>query len=166
MSNRKLLIMTTLLLSFFLAAPAFAAPQMLIETRIEQRQVIKVDGKEQVQFVSTETTAPGNILKITVAYQNSGDEAAKDVVLNNPIPEGTAYLNGSATNREDVQTEFSIDGGKSYKKPAMLTYEIVLPGGKSEIRVASPEQYTHIRWRLASVPARTGGEFSFEVLVK
>ena len=102
MSNRKLLIMTTLLLSFFLAAPAFAAPQMLIETRIEQRQVIKVDGKEQVQFVPTETTAPGNILKITVAYQNSGDEAAKDVVLNNPIPEGTAYLNGSATNREDV----------------------------------------------------------------
>jgi uncharacterized repeat protein (TIGR01451 family) len=155
-----------LLIALGLAATAFAAPNIAIENRIEQRQVVTVNGREEVRLVPTQTTAPGSVLRITIAYRNTGDQPAKDVVLTNPVPAGTYYLNGSATTRAGVQTEFSIDGGKSYKKPTLLTYEVKLPNGSVETQIASPDQYTHIRWQLASVPAGGSGDVSFEALVQ
>jgi uncharacterized repeat protein (TIGR01451 family) len=155
-----------LLAGFAAATAAVAAPNIAIENRIEQRQVVVVNGREEVRFVPAKTTLPGGILHITIAYRNSGDQTAKDVALTNPVPEGTYYLNGSATTREGLQTEFSIDGGKSYKKPTLLTYEVKLPNGTVETQIASPEQYTHIRWQLAAVPAGASGEVSFEALVQ
>lgn len=159
---------TTLILltSLLLGTPALAAPQIAIDSRIEQKQVLVVDGKEQVRYLPTEATTPGSVLRFTLIYRNSGDEIARDVVLDNPVPKGTSYLNGSATTGSEVTTEFSIDGGKSYKKPAFLTYEITLPNGNRESRVASPEEYTHIRWQLKAVPAGGSGQVSFEALVK
>lgn len=154
------------LLAGFAATAAVAAPNIVIENRIEQRQVIVVSGREEVRFVPAQTTVPGGILRITIAYRNSGDQAAREVALTNPIPEGTFYLNGSATAREGLQTEFSIDGGRNYKQPTLLTYEVRLPNGTVETQIASPEQYTHIRWQLAAVPAGASGEVSFEALVQ
>ena len=81
-----------------------------------------------------------------------------------PIPEGTAYLPGSAT--EAGELTFSIDKGKSYKKPSLLSYEITAPDGKKEKRVASPEEYTHIKWTLPSVAAGEKGSVNFKVKVK
>ena len=101
----------------------------------------------------------------TISYVNSGSEAATSAVLDDPIPKGTVYVNGSAFCIEDDVT-FSIDGGKSFKKPSLLTYEITLPGGKVEKKVASPEQYTNIRWTIPKVPAGGKGQVGFKVKVK
>ena len=97
-------------------------------------------------------------------FENTGDETATNVVVNDPIPEGTAYVTGSAT--ETGEVTFSIDGGKTFKKPSLLTYEVTNPDGSKEKRTASPEQYTHVRWQLPAIPAGEKGEVSFRVQVK
>lgn len=155
-----------LLLVLLVTTPAHAAPQIIIESRIEERQVVVADGREEVRYVATEATTPGNILRFTLTYHNTGDKVATDVIVDNPIPNGTTYLNNSASTGVGMQTSFSIDGGKSYHEAGQLTYESPLPNGSAETRLASPEQYTHIRWRLATVPAGTAGAVSFEALVK
>jgi len=155
-----------LLLALFISTQALAAPQMTIESRIEERQVVVVAGREEVRYVPTSATTPGSILRFTLAYRNSGDEPATDVILDNPIPPGTTYLGGSASAIDGGQTEFSVDGGINFRDPTLLTTEITLPNGKRETRRATPEQYTHIRWRLPNVPAGTSGTVSFEAQVK
>ena len=85
------------------------------------------------------------------------------MVINDPIPEGTAYLAGSATG--PVAATFSLDG-KTFEKPAELTYEVTNADGTKEKQVASPDQYTHIRWQLATVAAGATENLSFKVKVK
>jgi len=155
-----------LLVALFVSTQALAAPQMTIESRIEERQVVVVAGREEVRYVSTAATTPGSVLRFTLAYRNAGDEPATEVILDNPIPPGTTYLGGSALATDGGQIEFSVDGGKNYRDPTLLTTEITLPNGTRETHRASPEQYTHIRWRLTNVPAGTSGTVSFEAQVK
>ena len=95
---------------------------------------------------------------------NSGTEAAKDVVISDPIPAGTSYIPGSASEAGDLT--FSIDKGKSFKKPTLLTYELKGGAGKMEKKVATPEEYTDIRWTVPQVPAGGKGSVSFKVKVK
>lgn len=86
------------------------------------------------------------------------------VVSLKEIVETVSYIDNSATRADEVM--FSIDGGKTFKKPSLLTYEIKLPGGKTEHYTARPEEYTHIRWIVKSVPAGAEGTVSFKVRVK
>ena len=60
----------------------------------------------------------------------------------------------------------SIDGGKTYKKPSLLTYQVDRGDGTLENRVASPEQYTNIQWVLEIVPAGSSRSVGFRALVK
>ena len=76
---------------------------------------------------------------------------------NQPLPQNPAI---------DVEKYVSIDGGQTYKKPSLLTYEIINPDGSREKRSASPEQYTNIRWQLPQVAAGARDELSFQVKVK
>ena len=115
--------------------------------------------------VAAATIDPGNVIFYTLTYINKGDEAANDAVLDDPIPKGTVYLPGSAVGSGSDIT-FSIDGGKTFKKPSLLTYDIKLPNGKIEKRVASPEEYTNIRWTVKSIPAGGTGQVGFQVRVK
>ena len=107
----------------------------------------------------------GDIVIYTINYVNTGDEAATNAYLDDPIPKGTVYIPGSAFG-DNADIIFSIDGGKTFKKPSMLTYEVKLPNGKAEKKVASPEQYTNIRWTISTIPARGNGQVGFKVKVK
>jgi len=73
---------------------------------------------------------------------------------------GQSILAGSAFGN-DAEITFSIDNGKTFKKPSLLTYEVKLPSGKIEKRTASPEQYTHIRWTVSVIPAHGSGQVVF-----
>ncbi len=107
---------------------------------------------------------PGEIIHYTILYRNTGNENATNAVVSDPIPKGTVYIPGSAT--ETGELSFSIDGGKTFKKPALLTYETKAANGAVEKRVASPEEYTHIRWVIDKIPAGANGKVSFQVKVK
>ena len=88
-----------------------------------------------------------------------------NAIINDPIPAGTSYVPDSATG-EGTEITYSIDKGKSYKKATSLVYQVDAGNGKKEQRVASPEQYTNIRWTIGSLPAKGSGKVSFKVRVK
>lgn len=147
-----------------LAGTAWAAPKVEISITAEKDVVVEEGGQKVSKRVPAAEATPGETVIFTISFTNSGDEAATNVNIDDPIPAGTAYVVGSASEVGDVF--FSIDGGQSYKQPSLLTYEITHPDGSREKKVASPEQYTHIRWRIPQIDAGAAGAVSFSVKVR
>lgn len=162
MSSIKTVFLTALIFSLLLPAAAWAAPKINLSMTAEKEVVVQENGQQVTKRVAATEVEPGEILSYTISYENVGDETATNVVLNNPIPEGSVYLAEEVTENMD----FSIDGGNTYKKPALLTYEVALPDGAKESRVASPDKYTHIRWTISEIPAGDKGSVSFKVEIK
>ncbi|MFN2366544.1 MAG: hypothetical protein ABR523_08815 [Desulfurivibrionaceae bacterium] len=160
---RKFLL-TIVAAALLFPAVALAAPQVELDVTVEKEVSVVENGEQVVKRVPAAEAAPGETVIFTIAYANIGDEAATDVVVNNPISEGTIYEPGSAT--ETGEVTFSIDGGETYKRASLLTYEVANQDGTTEKRTASPEQYTHIRWQLPEIPAGENGEVSFRVEVQ
>jgi uncharacterized repeat protein (TIGR01451 family) len=152
-----LIAMILLLLSAVVFAKSLVSISMKAEKEVTVNKVTKK--------IETKVFNPGDVIFYTLNYVNSGDEAATNAVMDDPIPKGTVYLAGSAFGN-DAEITFSIDGGKTFKKPSLLTYEVKLPGGKIEKRSASPEQYTHVRWTVSVIPVRGSGQAGFQVRVK
>jgi uncharacterized repeat protein (TIGR01451 family) len=151
-------------LSLLLISTAWAQPKVTISIKAEKEVTVTSKGKQVKKKIAAKGVQPGEEVIYTLNYVNSGTETAKDVVISDPIPEGTAYIPGSASETGDLG--FSIDKGKSFKKPTLLTYEIKSGDGKTVKKVAAPEEYTDIRWTIASVPAGGKGSVSFRVKVK
>jgi uncharacterized repeat protein (TIGR01451 family) len=147
-----------------MAPAAWGQPNVSISIKAEREVMVKEKGKDVRKKVPAKGVKPGEEIVYTISYVNSGNEAATDVVLTDPIPAGTAFIPGSATEAGDLT--FSIDKGKSYKKPTLLTYEIKTSSGTAQKRVASPEEYTDIRWTIPSVAAGGKGSVHFRVKVK
>lgn len=156
-----LVVALTLLPIAALAAKANVA----VTIKAEKEITIKENDKEIRKVIEAKESLSGEIITYTLNFTNSGDAPASNVVLNDPIPTGTAYIFGSAT-EVGADVSFSIDKGKTFKKPSMLTYEMSLPGGGKEKRTASPEQYTDIRWIIPTIPPGGKGSVSFKVKVK
>jgi uncharacterized repeat protein (TIGR01451 family) len=85
----------------------------------------------------------GDVIRFTLNGQNNGSAAARNVVLNQAIPQGTRYVLQSArliNNPGELQ--FSIDGGKSFSPAPMVKVKT----GNQVIEQAAPaDAYTHIR---------------------
>lgn len=141
---------------------AWAAPDIQVSITAEKVVVVEKDGKQVEKRVSATDVVPGDVIVYTLQYENKGDEAAQNVVLNDPIPQGTSYIVASAFGPL-AEVRFSVDG-KTFKKPSLLTYT-VNKNGKTEQRKASPEQYTHIRWIVKKIPAGKSGVVGFRVKV-
>lgn len=84
---------------------------------------------------------PGSEVIYTITAHNTGKDKADSVVITNPVPEHTQYVDGSATGEGTVIT-FSVDGGKSFASANKLV--VTLADGKT--RNATAADYTHIRW--------------------
>lgn len=163
--NGKSLQFVAFMVAMFLSVSVWAKPEITLSMTSEKEVVEKQNGKEVVKRIPAKDIEPGQVLIFTLKYSNKGDEAATNVVFDNPIPKETVYEIGSATGSGSDIT-FSINGGKDYKKPTLLTYEIKGPGGKAIKKKASPGQYTNVRWVVATVPPGSGGELSYRARVK
>jgi uncharacterized repeat protein (TIGR01451 family) len=153
-----------LLIALFLlplSAEVFAKALITISMKAEKEVIVN----EVKKKVPADTINPGDVIFYTLSYVNSGDNAATNAVLDDPIPKGTTYVDGSAFGNE-AEISFSVDKGKTFKKPSLLTYEVKMPDGKIEKKTISPEEYTNIRWTLSVVPAHGSGEVGFQVHVK
>jgi len=162
--NRFTLCLTTVAALLLFPLAAFAQPKVSISIKAEKEIAVTAGGKQIKKKIEAKKFQPGEEIIYTLSYSNSGSEAAKDVIISDPIPEGTAYLPGSASESGDLT--FSIDHGKTFKKPTLLTYEIKDKAGKMEKKVATAEEYTDIRWTIATVNAGSKGSVSFKVKVK
>ncbi len=158
---RLLLIMTVMAL----AAPALAQPVLKIEITAETEREELVDGRKVIRTVPAEDVSSGQVVIYTLKVVNSGDQPATGVKVTDPVPDGTAFIAGSVFG-DRAEVSYSIDGGRSYKQPSLLTYQADRGDGTLESRVATPEQYTHIRWVLETVPAGSSRSVGFRALVK
>ncbi|WP_404786132.1 hypothetical protein [Altericista sp. CCNU0014] len=107
---------------------------------------------------------PGDILRYSVSAQNSGQKAARNLSITQPIPPQATYISGSARNNGAALT-FSIDGGKTFS--AQPTIAVKLANGTQALRPAPASVYTNVRWSYteALAPA-TAFRNSYEVAVK
>lgn len=163
MKTRAVLLAVACLPLF--ANVASAKPQMAISITTSKEVTETRNGVRKTTLIPTQTAASGEILHYTLAYANKGNEEATNTVVVDPIPAGTVYIANSATGK-GAEINFSSDGGKTYDNPVKLTYEMRLPGGKVEKRIATPGEYTNIRWTIKSVPPGASGTLGFAVTVK
>lgn len=160
-SVRLTIVLAALLLPLTVSAKSLVSVSMKAEKEVS----VVSKGEKTTKRVAAANVDPGDVIFYTLNYVNSGDEAATSAVLDDPIPKGTVYLPGSAFGK-DADITFSIDGGKTFKKPSLLMYEVKLPSGKTEKRSAAPEDYTHIRWTVNTIPAGGSGSVGFQVRMK
>jgi len=164
--KRQFALLATLLLTLSLApAAAFAAAKVSIKIKAEKEVVAIRGGKKQTRIVPAAKFAPNDLIIYTISYTNTGNEPATNAVVDDPIPAGTSYVPGSAKG-EGAEIVFSIDKGKTFEKPTLLTYEVTGAGGKKEKQVAAPEAYTNVRWIVAHIPPKATGKLEFKVRVK
>lgn len=89
---------------------------------------------------------PGDVVRYSLEFTNVKDIPVRNVVIDDPVPEGLRYVEGSASvDHRGVQISYSIDGGRTYSNQPTIrkvvdVEEVELP--------APPESYTHIRWTL------------------
>lgn len=154
-----------LLVLILFSTSVWAKPEITL-TVTSEKEIVEMDsGKKNVKRVLAKEIEPGQVLIFTLKYFNKGDEAASNVVFDNPIPKQTIYEIESAKGAGSDIT-FSINDGKDYKKPTLLTYEVKGADGKTVKKKASPDQYTNVRWVVSIVPPGSGGELSFRARVK
>lgn len=80
------------------------------------------------------------------AQNNTKDEVLKNVVIRGLIPKGFVYIPKSARPANPL---FSIDHGKSFKKPPIKYWVVV--NGKKVQKVATPDMYTNIEWTIPEI---------------
>jgi len=151
-------------LALLAATAAIAAPR--VEIAISQaKEVVQVKGdKRESRFVPAKEVTAGDVVEYTLAYKNTGDQPARDAVIDDPIPKGTSYLGASAAG-EGAEITFSADGGKTFAPAARLTWQVRLPSGQTETRSATPSDYTHIRWTVREIAPGAAGHVTFRVRV-
>jgi uncharacterized repeat protein (TIGR01451 family) len=89
---------------------------------------------------------PGDVVLYRLVFTNLIGDSVRNVEFTDPIPEGLQYVGGTAqSDRDDVVTEFSIDGGATYSTQPMRE---VVEEGLRVTRPAPPQTYTHVRWRI------------------
>lgn len=117
-------------------------------------------GNEALEAVTD--VRPGDVIRYTIIFQNESaqDVAAGSVVITNQLPEGTVYLDGTASG-DSTQITFSVDGD-DFADPGSLTVT-----DASGTRRAAAADYRSIRWAYGPrLPAGARGEVSFDVRMR
>ena len=158
------------IVSLMVCSPAAAAledkPNLILNLSVEKQVIVKdEEGKTNIQWQEVTDTDPGDVLRYTILYVNTGRSEARNAVIVDPVPEGTTYISSSAAGT-DSQVTFSLDG-KTFQTPPMLTYKVRQGDGAEIEYKATPEMYTHINWQLLKpVPPGGTGTLNFHVMVK
>ena len=148
--------------AILIAAPVHAQAAAGDVELSSQTNVVRVvdnaDGTKGSKLEPVGKVVPGDVIRFSHNYRNTGTAAATDFVLDNPVPAAIAYR-GSG----DGNVEVSVDGGKTFGKLAGLT----VPGDDGKPRPATGTDVTHVRWVfLQPIPAGAGGTVEFDGEVK
>lgn len=149
-------------------------------------QVDEQTGKETL--VATDTAQPGDVIEYVIEATNTAQAAVKGLVLTGPVPRPTTllpawyqaiidFLNGKADApvfctitpqqgdpqtvymKTDMLPEFSLDDGKTYSSPP-VTYKV-----NGEIKPATADMFSHIRWTIETLDPGGKVEISYRVVV-
>jgi len=157
---RRLLALT-FLGCLLTAVPALA--QVQLENSV-QKVVSRVDdgGNLKRELVPADSVVPGDELRYTIRFRNDGEEPvdAGSIVITNPIPENTEYLDGTAFGA-GTDIEFSVDGETFAAADAL---RVQRDGAE---RSAQAADYTAVRWTFKpQLAAGATGSVSFNVRLR
>ncbi len=124
------------------------SPQVLAQIEVTTVAEVEVtetnpQGEKIVKRTKANRIIPGTEVIYTITARNTGNEPADNVVVTNPVPAQTVYLDGSAFGA-GTNITFSVDSGKSYNTANNLTVK----DATGNPRAATAEDYTHVRWTL------------------
>ena len=136
---------------------AAAAQERPIKLQSEVKLVRPAQTADAPEAVEPAGVVPGDTLIFTTSYRNEGASPVSDFVIVNPVPS-----NLTLTDEAAVATEVSVDGGTRWGMLGEL--EIIQEDG--EVRPATIEDITHMRWVFASVAPDQSGAVQFSARVR
>lgn len=143
------------------SAPAFAAGLTAVQSVETAIVSLDEDGQEQVSYEPAEEVAPGNEIRYTLNYANSGADDAANVRLDMPVPAQVTLIEGSVETGPAVVT-YSVDNGATYNKRGDLT---VSADGTN--LPATAEDITNIRWTFAEdIASGASGAISYRGILQ
>ena len=137
---KTLIKLSTLLILAMFSSQVMAQIELKTVAEVEVTEIDK-QGKKIVKRTAPTNVVPGTEVIYTITAKNTGNEPADNIVVTNPVPKETVYVDGSAFGA-GTNITFSVDGGKSYAKAGKLTVKD--KAGKD--RAATAKDYTHVRW--------------------
>lgn len=137
---KSLIALSTGLVITVFSNLAFAQIQV---TTVAETEITETNarGEQVVKRTTASSVVPGTEVIYTITATNTGSEAADNIVVTNPIPPQTVYVDGSASGANTV-IMFSVDGGNSYDTATKLTVK----NAAGVARPATAADYTHVRW--------------------
>ena len=135
-----------------------------LATRVEK--IVAAGGADKAdaraKLVPADALSAGDELVITVTFLNTTQHALDGVRITQPIPPTMRYLESSGVG-PGSEVLYSADGGTTYGQPSELG--VVTPEGVR--RVATPSDYTHVRWLIkAPLAAGARGFVRFRATVR
>lgn len=128
-----------------------------VETYVDQQ------GVAQRRLVDADSVVPGDELRYTISFTNAGEGQvdAGSIVITNPVPDSTEYIDGTAFG-SGTEILFSADQGVTFDLGENL--KVLKQGAEA---AASAREYTTIQWQFLSTlePGETG-QVSFNVKLK
>lgn len=147
----------SLLLSSFIATPAFSKPD--IDLKLESKKVVIKHNKEI--FEDSKKASPGETILYTLTVTNKGDSKALEVEPEGDIPSTTTYIPEKTDPKYKVQ--FSIDNGKTYQaKPKIKEKQ----KGKDVLKDAPISKYNKIKWFITALDVNKSVILTYKVKVK
>lgn len=128
--------------------PAYAGPTVALDSAVFVERIEPGAGRrlEPVSQLSR-----GDRVVYVVTWQRTAGSGS--FTLTNPLPR-SVYFQGTADGDEEV----SVDGGRNWGKLEDL---------RIGARYATPEDVTHVRWRVpAEVAARGQGRIAYSAIVR
>ena len=140
-------------------APALAQQDAVELTGgVELEQIVEAeDGTTTTVRVAPETIVPGDRLIFSTDYANNGAETVTDFVVTNPLPSAVRLAPDA-----DDNLVVSVDGGQQWGTLDTLR----VTGEDDNVRAASHEDVTHIRWTLAELGAGASGSLEFPAIIR
>lgn len=152
------------LMSILIAANSVYAQEGHIRLKNEafkEVEVVNEQGKKEYKLVEPSTAIPGDEILYVTTFTNVSNQATKNIVITNPVPNNSVYKQGSAFGA-GTQITFSVDSGKSYANESGL---VVSDEGAQ--RPAKAEEYTDIRWVYqGELAPNAEGTVSFRTIIK
>lgn len=149
--------------TFGLLLAVSAAAEVKLENSVKKVEAfVNEAGAVERRLVDADRVVPGDELRYSIRFRNRGTEVidAGSVVITNPVPADTEYLEGSAFGA-GTAILFSVDG-EHFDVPEALT---VLLNGEEVI--ASAKDYQAIRWTfLPELAPSEEGFVTFNVRLK
>ncbi len=112
-----------------------------IKSSVNVLTTVIENGVKVNKLIPATKILPNTVLYYTNTFTNISAIPADNIKLVNSIPKHTLYQTGSARG-QNTDITFSINGGKSWAKPEVLT----VLDKEGNATPATAKDYTHIRW--------------------